>query len=415
MNHIELMSKQVIVPVGTAIDMLSQILLSAHQMNLGDKPGKIRQDKSTYVRRQIISLYKAGKVEGEIKYYDTEDQYSDPSGYYLDGSCEFVERDRPYRMDMKLSKVNIQQLAREIAVQLENTGSVVPTDLMVLMGDASITPVAKAEAVSIPVTEAKNSYDNSVGGPDIKKVDSVMLTEEPTPEAVIIPSVVEKDIQVEPAAKGHQYCFIKRGKTWDIKFGNIALGVKHLTGMDYIKILLQSPYEEMGVLDLQSMMNPDVNKKSSHIRPPSDVIINSDESDEPDFDEMIRNAIKGLSEEYRDQLSMLRKEIETTKSYLEEATEFDNTIEVSRLTSLLSMYQEDFYNICNARSDDPELDANRKKVYKNIEDARKSIQVAEIDDGHTDTPLYNYLKKYIETGYTCKFNPLVDDHIHWIF
>jgi len=61
------------------------------------------------------------------------------------------------------------------------------------------------------------------------------------------------------------------------------------------------------------------------------------------------------------------------------------------------------------------LEKNRKKVYKNIEDARKNIQREEISRGYEDTPVYNYLKKHIETGTTCKYSPLPEDPILWIF
>ena len=55
-----------------------------------------------------------------------------------------------------------------------------------------------------------------------------------------------------------EYKFEKFGHSWNIQFGDELLrGVKHRVGMDYIKVLLQHPYNDIGVFQLQALLNPD--------------------------------------------------------------------------------------------------------------------------------------------------------------
>jgi hypothetical protein len=245
-----------------------------------------------------------------------------------------------------------------------------------------------------------------------------------------------------------EYKFVKNGNSWNIRFGVIELNnLKDFIGMNYIKILLQDPYNEIGVFDIQNISNPDYIQDSDSYRRKDKLMANIDNIEDEPYDnseeDEIRNEldggmrktydyhvdepvfgnvdytlaklIKGLSADKKKQVTTLYFEIGKLKSDQEEATKNNNTIEASRLTSLLSMLGKDMYDVVYSRSDDPEVESNRKKVYKNIEDARKKIQEAEISAGYTDTPVYNYLKEHIKTGFYCSYFPLADDPIHWMF
>lgn len=400
------------VPAGDAIDMLSQILLSAHHMNLGDKPEEIKQDKIKYVRNQITRLYKAGKVnKGTIKYYDSLHQYSDASGYYSDGSCDFFEDDARFRMDMKLSTVNIKQLAKEIVLELEDTGNSVPADLMILLGDNNHQPVVVSKSVIAPIIQVVSSNDTNVAAPAVEKEDAVTIA----PEAVVIPSVVDEDIKAGTAPTDHKYCFIKHGLGWNIQFGDIELiGVNHSVGMDYIKILLQKRYDEISVFDLQAMLNPDYIQSSLESSFNDHMADEEDDSESTEDTDAQKRIWNRLSDEERAIANELYQQLKEYKADLAAAKLYKDIVEEKRLTELKNMLEDDLYAMLNSRTDDPVLDKNRKKIYKNIEDARKNIKIAEIAKGYEDTPTYNYLKKYINTGSSCKYNPLVDDSIQWI-
>ena len=330
----------------------------------------------------------------------------------------------------------------------KNTALKLDIELLKRFISGDETPATPLSAV-IAISENKPNVATDA----IRHIENdavVIPIAEPSPETVITRLVADEDVKAKKSAStGHQYSFIKTGRSWNIHFGEIDLpDVKHLTGMDYIKTLLQRPHYEIGVLDIQAMMNPDINL-SSKAKKSRDVLIDHKDGEEPlhsrhseaatnyggsktnisdevsdDIEddqtgdeptEALKKALERLSGEKRERVATLYKQVEENKTRLEEAKENNDTIEASRLTTLVNMLQDDMYNILYDRSDDPELDKNRKRVRKNIEDARNNIKLEEISKGYDDTPIYNYLKKYIETGYTCKYNPLVDDPIHWIF
>lgn len=254
-----------------------------------------------------------------------------------------------------------------------------------------------------------------------------------------------------------KYHFIKKSQTWDIRFGDLTIdGLKHMTGLDYIKILLQNPNSEISVIDIQAMLNPAINyssrakisrdklvdfnddediqhsysseepnaNKTSRLDKTSNITEDHDDEDTDINDEYtgndenlekLKRGIAKLSAEDKEKVTMLFRQTVEQEAKLEGATERNETIEVSRLTTLVNMLKDDMYNILQKRTDDPELDKNRKKVYKNIKDARDNIKAEEIAKGYEHTPVYNYLTEHIITGYTCKYNPRVDETIKWIF
>lgn len=204
------------------------------------------------------------------------------------------------------------------------------------------------------------------------------------PGNALVPDLISTILSENAAAphptSDHKYCFIKKGQLWSIQFGDAIIGVKHLTGMDYIKVLLQNPYEEIGVFDLQAMMNPD-NILSHREQNINAAVFNFSEDDDSETKtnetDDFNKAVEKLSVEDREKVSMYKKQIKIHEDELNDAILY-KSMDASRLTGLVGMLKEDMYNILYSRNDDPELNSNRKKVYKNIEHARNCIRSVEI-------------------------------------
>ena len=253
-----------------------------------------------------------------------------------------------------------------------------------------------------------------------------------------------KDVRVV-----NQYSFKRDGKKWSITFFDEVINdIKNDTGMNYIKMLLQNPNKDVGVFDLQAMFDESNIHKSDKNRYRDKLVeyiedeenidsqfgktIIKDELDhEPRrYDELygkedcitdnaldatLAKLIKSLSPDKKKVVVIKYTEIGKLKYQLEEADKYNDTINASRLRSLLSILDEDMYDIIKNRSDDPEVRSNSQKVYKNLKDARERIQRAEIEAGYEDTPVYHHLTKHISTGSYCQYNPPLEEHVPWEF
>jgi len=215
------------------------------------------------------------------------------------------------------------------------------------------------------------------------------------------------------------YRFEKHGRSWDIQYGDVILrGVKHLAGMDYIKILLQKPYLEVGVLQLQTILNPDLIAGGGKDKTKGDSYFGIDGESESEYSELsssLHNKINGFTIDQKKMLKDYKQQLEDLRALHAEAEDNNNFIETSRLSELINIIRDDVSGMVRGRSDDPELEKNRKSVLANIERARDSIRNEELDQGYPETPIYNYLKRFIETGKSCKYNPLVNEQHPWTF
>jgi len=418
----------------SAVPLLTDVYVSAHNWNADDFIYQVYKRKRDYVIYNLLILnIKNKNVVGNVRYKYVYDDHDCP--------CFEENGEHAQELDLDESDVNLIELIRYMVNERQEI-DIIPDELLIAAG---IDP-PKHSVLTDPSTTTlpQKEFIDAIENADVEcdSCSASNMNNESQYEQV---PVLRED------TSNQKYCFMKVGQGWNIRFGEVDLpGIKHKTGIDYIKILLQNPYDEIGVFDIQTMMNPE-NMFSSKVKKAKDTLtvfkdedevslhsrystdndtdsksIDSSDDYSSDADsvdhsehnsgtEAFMNAVKQLPSDKRNEVAVLYKQIEESKAKLEEAREYNDTIEISRLSGLLHIMKDDMYNIIYSRSDDPELEKNRKKVYKNIKDAREYIQAEEISRGYTDTPFYNYLKKFIETGTTCKYNPLVDDPIYWIF
>ena len=208
--------------------------------------------------------------------------------------------------------------------------------------------------------------------------------------------------KIEPSGsdnKSAKYRFEKIGQSWELEFENVLKGVKHLAGMDYIKILLQNPNKKISVFELQAMLNPDTRQME----------IEPDENSQgalPRTDNKLSSKSVSLKN-LNDKLLALAKEREELEDY-----EF---FEQERIDSEVAKIAEEIDRIRYSREGDnnPEIKSNRDKVFNCINKARKNIKEREIREGYEDTPLYNFLKLHIKTGSTPSYTPPIIDPPQW--
>ncbi len=232
----------------------------------------------------------------------------------------------------------------------------------------------------------------------------------------VIISVSENEVPVvTPLEAEHKYNsryrFEKVGKTWDIQFGDILIrGINKLEGMDYIKVMLQFPYREFGVTELRSLFNPDsISDKVNRIdvdgcfHEEAEPVVQKHSASKQD------NLVNKTLLPYKQQLKDLHAD-------REEAERNGNDAEIDRINKVVSMIEEEINNVLRNKNDDPELDKNRRSVWKNINKALETIQTEELANGCGDTLLvYEHLNKYIQTGKTCMYNPPLEDKPEWSF
>jgi hypothetical protein len=447
----ELIRKRRLTRFSSAVPLLTDVYVAAHNWNADDYIGEVYKRKREYVVYKLLILnINNKKFDGNVRY----NEVFDDDGYPIDDPAT---GEQAKELDFEKSDVNLIELIKYMVNELQEI-AIIPDELLIAAGieppkhsvlsDPSATTLPQKEFIDAIEIYDTSNQPKAIENADIECNSSSATNTDSESKPEQVPELSEDTIN-------QKYCFIKHGQSWNIQFGDIWLpGLKHMTGMDYIKILLQRPYLDVGVIDIQVMLNPEINmssktkmykdnlvsfkddeealhyyssneqdtQKTKLVDVPDDYeedaegIDSDNDNTECDANyEKLKNGIANLSVEDRAKVTMLYRQLEEQKSKLEDAKRHNDTIEVSRLTAIKSMIEEEMYNKINARSDDPELGRNRKKVYKNIENARKNIQSEEISRGYSDTPVYNYLKEFIETGSTCKYNPLANDPIYWIF
>jgi len=207
-----------------------------------------------------------------------------------------------------------------------------------------------------------------------------------------------------------QYSFVKMTNYWDIRFGSVTVhGLKKLDGMDYIAVMVQHPYRDFGVTELRSMFNADsIGGKGDRIKGDNYFALDDEEPTVETFSQQKQEKDNRVLLPYKQQLKDLS--VERAKA------ERDGTdAEIDRINTIVSMIEEEINNVLRNKQHDPELEKNRRNVWKNICKARETIREEELAQGHADTPIYDHLKNYIETGKTCKYNPPLEDKPEWSF
>jgi hypothetical protein len=166
--------------------------------------------------------------------------------------------------------------------------------------------------------------------------------------------------------------FKKNNQSWYVKFYDSKLeGVKDLVGMSYIHLLLQSPLEPIGVIELQSLMN-------GHQVKPGCYADSADNGNERGTSTSSKpRAAKGSQslnklKEHLQKIAVDRADAERNQDFV---TQESLDIEAEQIQEQIDLIQY-------GRSEkDPELEKNRKKIAKNIKDALENIQKQEIAVG----------------------------------
>lgn len=245
----------------------------------------------------------------------------------------------------------------------------------------------------IPSIKGDNSEQKSIIYDNNEKIESDLS------------NAVKDNINI---ACSQQYAFRKTTQSWDIHFGNEVLnGVKNYTGMHYIQLLLQNPGRGFGVIEIQTITCTECIQVPGSNR----VSVLEDEGNQarllgesnPIFALNKIEALKPL----KDRLKKLSAERQELKDY--------EHAEQNRIDNEVERIQEEIDNIQYAKIEDPELESNRKKVYKNIHDAKENIKKLEIKAGYAGIPIYKHLHEYIKTGVVCQYTIPLDKQLNWVF
>lgn len=172
----------------------------------------------------------------------------------------------------------------------------------------------------------------------------------------------EKDVKPE-------HVFYEEGEYWRIGIGNKVVSIKHLQGLSYIHYLLQKPWEEILVSEIENLGK----------------ITNGGEqllSGQPKIDAKAR---KDTEEEIKN----LREQLEYDNVSLEKKEDIEETIQ--KCEKYLKDGKRKF-TVKNER---------RLRVYKNITNALKKIKTIDGMDQYLN-------KDTIKTGFTCKYKPFSD-------
>lgn len=245
----------------------------------------------------------------------------------------------------------------------------------------------------IPSNRANNIEQNSIVYDNNDKIEAVTS------------NTATHNINV---ACSQQYAFRKTAQSWDIQFGNEVLnGVKDYVGMHYIQLLLQNPGRGFGVIGLQAINNPECIQVSGGNRV-------SELEDEGNQARLLGESNSILALNKIEALKPLKDRLKKLSAERQELKDYEHA-EQNRIDNEVERIQEEIDNIQYAKIEDPELESNRKKIYKNINDAKENIKKLEIKAGYADFPIYKHLHDYIKTGVVCQYTIPLDKQLNWVF
>lgn len=248
--------------------------------------------------------------------------------------------------------------------------------------------------------------DNKLDVPDAFKQKFLGMELE-TSENVAVTSSV-KPALVEQEGRNHTSdCFFRKmNQSWHIKYNDSELmGVKDLVGMSYIHLLLQSPRKSIGVIELQAILNGHQVKQDHY-----------DESTANGNEDCVSISSTSGVTKNSSSMNILKKRLQELYERRAIAEKNNDFGAIELIDNEVEQIQEQIDLIQYGKQDkDPELEANRKKVAKNIRDSLVNIRKLEIAAKNTSTPIYNYMKTHIKTGLTCCYTPPLDSQPSWIF
>lgn len=204
-----------------------------------------------------------------------------------------------------------------------------------------------------------------------------------------------------------QYRFEKTTQSWNIQFGKLELiGVKDLVGMDYIATLLKNPGVPIGVIQIQAMLNPSCVGSSGGNQHGE-----FEDQDEP-LPAASGNSVRSSKSISLENLKKRLKELSRERSMLD--PDYDH-IELEAIDNEYAKIEADIDRIQYAKDDDPEIKKNRDKVAKAIKAAIANINGLRTKEGHSCTPICDFLTQHIKTASECIYNPPTINPPDWSF
>jgi gas vesicle protein len=248
--------------------------------------------------------------------------------------------------------------------------------------------------------------EDKLDAPDTFKQNFLGMAVE-APEEVSISNSAESASEEQAGGKPvSDYIFRKTSQSWHIKYNDSELlGVNDLVGMSYIHLLLQSPLKPIGVIDLQTILNSHQIKSGGY-----------DESTANSNENSMSPPSKYKSANNASVMNSFKKRLQELAADRVSAENDNDLNALESIENEVEQIQEQIDLIQYGKQDkDPEIEANRKKVRKNIVGALLNIKKLEIASNKPAAPIYNYLNTHIKTGVTCCYNPPLDSQPCWTF
>lgn len=361
MNYFEMIENACCMKLSDLIVIAIPMLMRAHHWNGEDRPSQIYKQKEELAKRLLPPFVEIGYISnnvidlstiGEVDINDTDNITISPIEYFA-----------------------------YLYKYLQLNGHMIPDDLNIILNTDS----------------GRNMIH------EIMQDDSELSLESLIEVDMKLGNIEVTSLNLKNTGK-QQYRFEKTSQSWDIQFGDeILRGVKDYVGMQYIKQLLQSPRKPIGVIELQAMSNP-----LSINAPGKNILEHFEDHDDQQISIGGGNPSKSAAlNNMRDRLQRLAKEREELEDY--------EHFEIEKIDNEVARIETEMDNIRYSKNEDPELETNRKKIYKNITDAYKNIKRLEEKQGFDGTPIFLHLDRYIDKGVVCIYDPPADNIPPWSF
>ena len=194
------------------------------------------------------------------------------------------------------------------------------------------------------------------------------------------------------------------GDFWEVQFdGKTLSGIPRSKGMDYIKLLLESPHEKIHCYRLKTLLTgvPEAQKPKEFDGSMNDEWLESTGmhvSDAMTSHEILDARAK---REIKMQLDLLNAKIDDAKKINDHASEEVLENEKNNLLSELSASTD---HKGRSRNFNDEIEKARKNISNRISDALKKLEELE-KKKFGDIPIFLHLKNAITTGKECSYEP----------
>jgi len=227
-------------------------------------------------------------------------------------------------------------------------------------------------------------------------------------ECVDLSSVTPKGVD-KGAIDGKENTIEIRGEIWTINFGGASVPLKHRKGLEYIKVLLQTPNKDVSIHDLHSIVNvPAVDREEAKLKL-KELEYNAESQSEElqyDADSQSGVSIGGLGDagpvtdersikEYKARLKELPELIEDANA----RGDTKKQTELEGQQDWLINYLATVLNIKGKPRKDVDSDDKLRKAIL------RAITLARIEIQKRHPGLADHFKQNIETGSKCRYRP----------